>query len=408
MAYNQIKYPEIFTENGSSPPASTTTAGKTLTLKSLPAGLTAANATTYKVWIGPAATAISYFIQSANITGKTITLAVNVTVALSTQIWIGKASTPVAAGLSQFYVRSGVIIPAGALVRFQASGENFRASNPSIVSNNLVQLSASVSSTSPSIGAIGVFIGGYLAAATDTVTFTEIVSKNKVSNRGASDTLTFTQTVSARRLVPGSTADAVTFSDGVATRATLNVSASETITILSSVQGGAAKQFVYTTDRLRFADSTRVNKQIIVSLSQSITFSDLAYLPKRSFTTPLTKVVPPILPETRGQQYLLYRHYASTYRHVNVFQLSNGTYVQDYPTVENGNANVPYPWITDSPDNQYAFVTYWNGTTQAFTLDPHINQVFWGGEVSYIDQDTANQMMREHPLYADYMDTTNA
>jgi len=310
--------------------------------------------------------------------------------------------------MSQFYVRSGIIIPQGALVRFATNGENFRASNPSIVSTNLVTLNASVSSTSPSIGAFGALIGGYLAAATDTVAFTQSVSGNKVSNRGASDTLTFTESVGANRLITRSTADAVTFSDGVATQATLTVSVSETLTLASSSQGTAAKQFVYTTDTLSLTDSLNINKQIILNIGESITFSDQAICPKRSFTTPLTKVVPPILPETRGQAYLLFRHYASTYRHVNVFQLSNGTYVQDYPTVENSNANVPYPWITDSPDNQYAFVTYWNGTTQAFTLDPHINQVFWGGEVSYIDQETANQMIREHPLYANYMDTTNA
>jgi len=408
MAYLQIKYPEIFTENGSTSPTAVTTAGKTLTLKALPPGLTSANPTTYKVWIGPAASATAYFIQSVNTTSKTITIAVNVTVALTTPIWVGKASTPVAAGMSQFYVRSGIIIPTGALVRFATGGENFRASNPSTVSTNLVTLNASVSSTSPSIGAFGALIGGYLAAATDTVAFTENVSKNKVSNRGASDTLTFTQTVGANRLITKSTADAVTFSDGVATRATLTVSVRETLRLASSSQGTAAKQSVYTTDTLRLTDSLNINKQIIFNIGESITFRDQAICPKRSFTTPLTKVVPPILPETRGQSYLLFRHYASTYRHVNVFQLSNGTYVQDYPTVENGNANVPYPWITDSPDNQYAFVTYWNGTTQAFTLDPHINQVFYGGEVSYIDQETANQMIREHPLYANYMDTTNA
>jgi len=407
-AYLQIKYPEIFTENGSTTLVTAVTAGKTLTLRVLPTGLTAANATTYKVWIGPAASAASYFIQSVNVTARTITIAVNVTLATTSQIWVGKASTPVAAGMSQFYVRASTVIPQGALVKFTTGGENFKASNPGTVSTNLVQLSASVSSTSPSIGAFGALIGGYLAAATDTVALTQSVSKTKVSNRGASDTLTFTQTVGANRLITKSTADAVTFSDGVATRATLTVSVIETLTLASSSQGSAAKQFVYTTDTLRITDSLNINKQIILNIGESITFSDQAICPKRSFTTPLAKVVPPILPETRGQQYLLFRHYASTYRHVNVFQLSNGTYVQDYPTVENGNANVPYPWITDSPDNQYAFVTYWNGTTEAFTLDPHIKQVFYGGEVSYIDQDTANQMMREHPLYANYMDTTNA
>jgi hypothetical protein len=204
------------------------------------------------------------------------------------------------------------------------------------------------------------------------------------------------------------TTDNISLPQNVTTRSTLRAAIAETLSIASFISATAAKLKAEVSDTLNIADTNASLRRYIVIIDENITFSDQAVLPKRSFSTPLAKVVPPILPETRGQQYLLFRHYASTYRHVNVFQLSNGTYVQDYPTPENGNANVPYPWITDSPDNRYAFVTYWNGTTEAFTLDPHIKQVFWGGEVSFIDQDTANQMVREHPLYANYMDTINA
>ena len=410
MAYNLFKSPEIFTDNGSTSLTAAVVNSKTLTLNSLPPGLNATNATTYKVWIGPAATAASYPLASANLTTKaiTVTSTVNLNLAINSIIWVGKASTPVAAGMAQFYVRAGVIVPQGALVRFGDSHENFSSSNPATLSSNLIKLTAAVSSTSTAIGKLYSLIGGIPGTTSDTIAFTETISKNVNPNRGVSQTITFAESIAANRIITKATADAVTLADSVVVRSTLTIAVSESLVLGSSSSGHANVQNIYTADTLTLADTLNINKQIIANISESVTFSDQAICPKRSFTTPLTKVVPPILPETRGQAYLLFRHYAPTYRHVNVFQLSNGTYVQDYPTVENGNANVPYPWITDSPDNRYAFVTYWNGTTQAFTLDPHIKQVFWGGEVSFIDQDTANQMIREHPLYANYMDTTNA
>jgi len=410
MPLTLYKYPEIFTENGSTSLTAAVVNSKTLTLNSLPPGLTAANATTYKVWIGPAATAAAYPLASANLTTKaiTVTSTVNLNLAVNSIIWVGKASTPVTAGLVQFFIRAGVIIPANALVRFGTSTENFQDTKTAAISSNFIRLSAAVSSTSKAIGSLYVLIGGLPANIFDTISFRDSIANNVNRNRGVSQTIAFAESIAARRVTTKATADALTLADSAVVRLTRNIAVSESLVLNSSSSGHATVQNIYTADTLTLADSLNINKQIVINVGESITFSDLAYLPKRSFTTPLTKVVPPILPETRGQAYLLFRHYASTYRHVNVFQLSNGTYVQDYPTVENGNANVPYPWITNSPDNQYAFVTYWNGTTEAFTLDPHIKQVFWGGEVSYIDQETANQMIREHPLYADLMDTTNA
>ena len=40
-------------------------------------------------------------------------------------------------------------------------------------------------------------------------------------------------------------------------------------------------------------------------------------------------------------------------RYVNVFQLSDGTFVQDTPTPENANCNIPYPWDPNNPSAPY-------------------------------------------------------
>ena len=216
------------------------------------------------------------------------------------------------------------------------------------------------------------------------------INKSYITN----DTLTIGNSVGATPIYPTHTytrytADAVNFFDNVNSSARYqSVTVIDNLIIGNAATGSGIYRNVYTEDAL--------------------TFADLNYLPMLQFTTPTTKVVPPILPDTRGPAYMLFRHYAPTERHVNVFQLSDGTYVQDYPTVENSNSNVPYPWIPDSPDNQYAFVTYFNGTTERFTLNPYIKRVFWGGETSVITQQVANEMVHKCPLYANYMEPINA
>lgn len=219
---------------------------------------------------------------------------------------------------------------------------------------------------------------------------TVAINKSYITN----DTLTIGNSVGATPIYPPRTytrytADAVNFFDTVNGHAKYqSVIIGDNLVIGNAVTGSGTYHNIYTDDAL--------------------TFADLNYLPLITFTTPTTNVVPPYNPDTRGSAFMLFRHYAPTARHVNVFRLSNGTYVQDYPTVENSNSNVPYPWIPDSSDNQYAFVTYFNGTTERFTLDPYIKQVFWGGETSVITQQIANEMVRKCPLYANYMEPVNA
>jgi hypothetical protein len=405
MAFPQIKYPEIFTENGSTTLTAATTNSKTLSLKALPPGLTAANATTYKVWIGPALTAASYPLASANLTTKTITVTstLNLNLATTSIIWVGKASTPVAAGMSQFYIRAGVVVQSNALVRFGSGSENFRATNVSTVSTNLVQFTPAVSSLSPSIGTFAVFVGGYLAAATDTLAFSERVSKSGVAT---AQTLTLANSVNAYRKFNQTTSDAVAVAEVTAAQVILKVLTSESLTLASSAQGRAAKQYIYPTEAIGLAESVFGQRKIYLSPVESISFSDQAILPMVNFSTPKTKVVPPILPDSRGASYMLFRHYEIRERHVNVFRLKDGTFVQDYPTPENSNANVPYPYNPNDPSGLYAYVHNWNGTIEEYHLPNPIVHIFLGGETTMVSQKLANELIQAG--YAAYLEPVNA
>ena len=47
------------------------------------------------------------------------------------------------------------------------------------------------------------------------------------------------------------------------------------------------------------------------------------------FTPPTVQRVPPVLPETRGLQFALFRHFAPTYQGENLFKMADGTYQLD-------------------------------------------------------------------------------
>jgi hypothetical protein len=108
--------------------------------------------------------------------------------------------------------------------------------------------------------------------------------------------------------------------------------------------------------------------------------------PLFQFQTPIVYDIATYLPDSRGIQVLLWRHYKRRARGVNVFVLSDGTVTQDTPTPENSNANVPLPWIINDPLNEYSYVTNWDGTIERTYLDPHISFVYEGGHVHTINQ----------------------
>ena len=77
-----------------------------------------------------------------------------------------------------------------------------------------------------------------------------------------------------------------------------------------------------------------------------------------TFTPPTVYDVPAFLPDSTGAAARLFRYFPNRARYVAVFALSNGTYVQDTPTNENSNTNIPYPINFSVPDAPYATSYY--------------------------------------------------
>jgi hypothetical protein len=140
------------------------------------------------------------------------------------------------------------------------------------------------------------------------------------------------------------------------------------------------------------------------------------------FETPHVAVIPRWLPESTGQQFLLYRHFANEIRGVNAWQRSDGTYCVDYPcnfesaqTHPAGffsddpigpdltttgfpaliDTNLNYPWnpfpgstISTQP-GAYSDVYDWTQVRTTFALDPYFTSWFQGGGMIIITQEQA-------------------
>lgn len=104
------------------------------------------------------------------------------------------------------------------------------------------------------------------------------------------------------------------------------------------------------------------------------------------FTPPVVSDNPPILPDSHGAGRRLFRYYPNRPRYVNVFKLSNGSYVQDTPTSENDNTNIPYPWNPSNPGAPYVSSKYFDYTlgiyvTEETAMDPYIVLAYFGATV---------------------------
>ncbi len=74
-----------------------------------------------------------------------------------------------------------------------------------------------------------------------------------------------------------------------------------------------------------------------------------------TFTPPTIADRPPFDADSTDIQRALFKFMTPlNSRYVSVFQLSDGTFVQDTPTTENSNTNVPYPWNPSDPSAPYA------------------------------------------------------
>lgn len=105
-----------------------------------------------------------------------------------------------------------------------------------------------------------------------------------------------------------------------------------------------------------------------------------------TFTPPVVQHAPPFLPSTRGIARRLFRHMNPQFYGVDVFKLSDGTYVQTEATAENSNVAVPpFPPMPDqgSTPNLIARSMYYtqaSGYTEVdTTVTPYVVIAYWGG-----------------------------
>lgn len=108
-----------------------------------------------------------------------------------------------------------------------------------------------------------------------------------------------------------------------------------------------------------------------------------------TFTPPTVYDNPPILPDSRSLANRLFRYFPNRARYVAVFALSDGTFVQDTPTAENTNTNIPYPynpWTPAAPFSTSYYTDYEQvpprPTKTTVSQDPHITKVYL--EPSYV------------------------
>ena len=108
-----------------------------------------------------------------------------------------------------------------------------------------------------------------------------------------------------------------------------------------------------------------------------------------TFVTPSVQVVPPFLPDTKGQALRLFRHYAVQNRAVNVYVLSDGSVCTDYPVPLAGDTtstvNIPLPWnpsqmgfdpTNDETGGEVGPLRYWGPGSQKFDESPPYAWVF--------------------------------
>jgi len=125
-----------------------------------------------------------------------------------------------------------------------------------------------------------------------------------------------------------------------------------------------------------------------------------------TFTPPRVQNVPRFLPTSAPQQKALFKFYQPYSAYVEVFWLSDGTFVQNYPTPENSNTNIPYPWNPNDPSGPFAWGYYVN-----FDVNPPVQTYFetshevWIKQMwdrpSYVDPGVA--LLLSNAGYADYI-----
>ena len=104
-----------------------------------------------------------------------------------------------------------------------------------------------------------------------------------------------------------------------------------------------------------------------------------------TFTPPIAYDNPPILPNAGGLGTRLFRYFPNRKRYIAVFALSDGTFVQDTASTENGNTSIPYPYNPYDPSAPYStsyYVDYTRYPTHqeknVVSQNPYITKVYLG------------------------------
>ena len=394
-SHKTVKFPEILsavvgkTTNG----ASSVVSGRTR--------IPIASADTFGI------TTAWYYYNSTNLPGYQVTavtatyIEVNGTptaVASGKAVIFGKPTT-VTAGMSSFYLRLGANIYKNDPIFFnkENASEGYTVQLVSSSTTSSVTFSPAISTNSPAIGSSIVYIGGFAISTVDTFAFIEKVSKSGVATQ---NNIQFAEIVTVTPRRRGLVSDAIAFAETLVNQAKYPRIIGDTFSITDSTSGRSKRQNIYVTDAFSLVETIRRN--LVVNLNDRFAVSEAIDTPLIGFTTPLVKITPPYLPETKGLPYMLFRHYAVREAHVNVYELQDGTFVQNYPSPENTNTNIPYPWNPSDPTAPYATVTNWNGTIERFYLPNPIVRVFYGGETTMVTQQEANKLRQAG--YGNYLE----
>lgn len=129
----------------------------------------------------------------------------------------------------------------------------------------------------------------------------------------------------------------------------------------------------------------------------------MAYPNGAKFTPPVAATLPPFTPDTKGIELRLARYRNVMNQGVTVYSLSDGSFVQDFPTAENSNTAIPpYPAMPDQGTTPNVIAvnyaggtpTVKSGTRTVTTISPYVlnGGVYYGGRTYTVSQTVATNL----------------
>lgn len=126
----------------------------------------------------------------------------------------------------------------------------------------------------------------------------------------------------------------------------------------------------------------------------------MSYPNGAKFTPPQAATLPAFLPETKGPEFGLAKYRNVLNQGVTVYALNTGAFVQDIPTPENTNTNIPpYPLSSDGTnvpniiDVTYTSASPGNPVARIVTtVSPYVVTVYEGGRTFTVSQAVATAL----------------